>query len=403
MARRIAFASITAAAAATALLLGGVFSSEKAPPTASSADALVERSASLLDRARQTGDFSYLARADRRVAEAERSGGASPDTLALRGALANYRHRFDEGLALANRSLAREPQNIYALGVRADALFELGRYREAVRAFDELVELAPDAPSYTRAAQARQLLGRPKAAIEAAELAVEAATGKRLEAFERVYLGSLLVNGGRLARAEHEFRRALGARPSYAPALAGLGDVAEARGELRSAASFFRRALARTPSASYAESLAGVLLRLGDTAGASAAYEAAERRGTAFSLQGGRDELGSALLDLDRNVNVRDALRRAREGRRLRPSVEGDHVLAWALYKNGRCDEAHRYSVSALRFRTQDLDALYHRSLIERCLGNVAESRRFIERLRRINPYYLAAPPSARQFPLLVP
>jgi tetratricopeptide (TPR) repeat protein len=400
MPRRIAFASVAALAAAAAVMLGGVFSDEKAPPQAASADTLVEQSAASLDRARQTGDFSHLARADRTVAEAERRGGVRADTLAVRAALANYRHRFAAGLALASRALALEPENAHALGSRADALFELGRYREAVRAFDHLVELVPEAPAYTRAAQARQLLGRSEAAVEAAELAVEAATGDpKLEAFERVYLASLLVNGGRLDRGEAEYRRALESRPGYAAALAGLGDVAEARGDLRRAAALFRRALARTPSASYAASLAAVLARLGDARAAAAAYAVAERRGREFAAHGGRDQLGSALLDLDRDVRVRDALRRAREGRRLRPSIEGDHVLAWALYKNGRCGEARAFSVRALRFGTADLDAIYHRSLIERCLGNVAESRRFLERLRELNPYYLAAPPSARRLP----
>src|SRR5215203_2222779 len=68
---------------------------------------------------------------------------------------------------------------------------------------------------------------------------------------------------------------------------------------------------------------------------------------------------------------------------------------ARALYKNGRCRAAQRYSRRALRFGTEDLDAIYHRSLIERCLGNESASRRFLARLREINRHYLDAPPSA--------
>jgi hypothetical protein len=157
----------------------------------------------------------------------------------------------------------------------------------------------------------------------------------------------------------------------------------------------FRRVFARTPSSTYAEGLATSLAALGDEEGSGAAYALAERRVAAFARHGGSDELGSALLDLDRDLRVRDALERARLGRRLRPSIEGDHVLAWALYKNGRCRAAQRYSRRALRFGTEDLDAIYHRSLIERCLGNESASRRFRARLREINRHYLDAPPSA--------
>ena len=43
----------------------------------------------------------------------------------------------------------------------------LGRYGIALRELDEIVQLAPDAPAYLRVAQARQLLGRPAAAVGA--------------------------------------------------------------------------------------------------------------------------------------------------------------------------------------------------------------------------------------------
>jgi tetratricopeptide (TPR) repeat protein len=397
MGRRLRITSITTIAivVAAAVLLGGAVSSETAPPGAAS-NADVARAAEHLDRARTTARFAELTLAEQALAEAERGAGESAEGLTVAADLANYRHRFSTGLALASRALALEPENTSALGARVDALLELGRYRSGVKALDRLVELEPGAPAYTRVAQARQLLGRPAAAIEAARLAVEAAAGEpRLEAFERVYLASLLANRGRLGLAEDELRSALAARAGYAPARAGLADIAASRGHHRRAATLFRRVFARTPSSTYAEGLATALAALGDEEGSGAAYALAERRAAAFARHGGSDELGSALLDLDRDLRVRDALERARRGRRLRPSIEGDHVLAWALYKNGRCREAQRYSRRALRFGTEDLDAIYHRTLIERCVGNDAASRRFRARLRGINRHYLDAPPSA--------
>lgn len=397
MGRRLRITSMTTIAivVAAAVLLGGAVSSETAPPGAAS-NADVARAAEHLDRARTTARFAELTLAEQALAEAERGAGESAEGLTVAADLANYRHRFSTGLALARRALALEPENTSALGARVDALLELGRYRSGVKALDRLVELEPGAPAYTRVAQARQLLGRPAAAIEAARLAVEAAAGEpRLEAFERVYLASLLANRGRLGLAEDELRSALAARAGYAPARAGLADIAASRGHHRRAATLFRRVFARTPSSTYAEGLATALAALGDEEGSGAAYALAERRAAAFARHGGSDELGSALLDLDRDLRVRDALERARRGRRLRPSIEGDHVLAWALYKNGRCREAQRYSRRALRFGTEDLDAIYHRTLIERCVGNDAASRRFRARLRGINRHYLDAPPSA--------
>jgi tetratricopeptide (TPR) repeat protein len=395
MGRRLRIASIITIAivVAAAVLLGGAASSETAPPGGAS-DADVARAANHLDRARATARFAELTLADHALAEAERD--ESAERLTVAAGLANYRHRFSTGLALARRALALEPENISALGARVDALLELGRYRRGVKALDRLVELEPGAPAYTRVAQARQLLGRPAAAIEAARLAVEAAAGEpRLEAFQRVFLATLLANRGRLGEARDELRTALAVHAGYAPARAGLADIAALRGHHRRAATLFREVLTRTPSSTYAEGLASALAALGDEEGSGAAYAIAERRAAAFARHGGSDELGSALLDLDRDLRVRDALERARRGRQLRPSIEGDHVLAWALYKNGRCQAAQRYSRRALRFGTEDLDAIYHRSLIERCLGNESASRRFRARVRGINRHYLDAPPSA--------
>jgi tetratricopeptide (TPR) repeat protein len=63
-------------------------------------------------------------------------------------------------------------------------------------------------------------------------------------------------------------------------------------------------------------------------------------------------------------------------------------VLAWALYRNGRCTEARTYSVRALRLGTRDALKLFHRGMIERCLGRPAEARTFFARALAVNPYF---------------
>jgi len=67
--------------------------------------------------------------------------------------------------------------------------------------------------------------------------------------------------------------------------------------------------------------------------------------------------------------------RRARVGRAERPSIDGDDVLGWAFYKNGRCGEALAHSRRALRLGTHDALKIFHRGMIELCLGRRAEGR----------------------------
>jgi tetratricopeptide (TPR) repeat protein len=139
----------------------------------------------------------------------------------------------------------------------------------------------------------------------------------------------------------------------------------------------------------YAVALGDVEAQLGHAGLAASAYARAADLEAAFADNGGRNQLETALFDLDHDRNVADALRRARIGQRFRPSIEGEHVLAWALYKNGRCVEAKKHSIRALRLGTKDTGAMLHRSYIERCLGNPDGARAFRTMALAANPYAL--------------
>jgi tetratricopeptide (TPR) repeat protein len=122
-------------------------------------------------------------------------------------------------------------------------------------------------------------------------------------------------------------------------------------------------------------------------------YERALALENEFAGYGGRNQIETALFDLDHDRNLGDALERARIGLRFRPGVEGLHTFAWALFKNGRCAEAIPYSDRALTLAPTDTGALYHRSLIEECLGNNKAAVRYASRVRSLDPTFLA--PSA--------
>jgi tetratricopeptide (TPR) repeat protein len=428
---RLLAAAVTAVSVIGVVLLGGVFRETRAEPegvalapaaaaglasgfgtgdTASLAVRLQDavrarpddaRSRALLglalaQRARETGDAVFYTRAEAALRGAV---ALDPDnveaTLGL-GSVALSRHRFREALAFGRRAQELAPSSAAPLGVVGDALLELGRYPEAFATFDRMVTLKPSVSSYARTAYARELRGDTAGAIEAMTLAADAAGTGASEgaAFARTQLANLLLST-RPAAAERIYREALLLRPRYAPALVGLGHALEARGKLLRAAELHREALAAAPSPDAAAALGAVLSRLGRQHEAERAYERAHALELDFARHGGRNHLETAMLDLDRDRNVRDALRRARIGHAERPSVEGEHVLAWALYKNGRCEEARRHSIRHLRLGTPDSDGLYHRVLIERCLGDTRAAATFLKRLRRVEPTYLQAPPSA--------
>jgi tetratricopeptide (TPR) repeat protein len=340
-------------------------------------------------RARETGDPGFYPRSE---AALRRSLGLVEDNdLALAGlaALAASRHRFTEAVRLAEQALAVNPYSAAALGILGDARIETGDYEAAFEAFDRMAALKPTAASYARVAYARELLGRTGAAIVAMKLAVSAAaaTGEPA-AWTLVELGNLYINSGRVRLAERAYREALARFPGYHRADAALARVQAARGRLDESVGLYRRALEAVPLPEYAARLGETLEAAGRVAEAAEAYELVDAMQRLLEANGARTELETALVDLDRDVNLADALARAREAYAERKSIEADDVLAWGLYRNGRCKEARAHAARALRLGTRDALKLFHLGMIERCLGRPAAARRAFASALEVNPHF---------------
>jgi tetratricopeptide (TPR) repeat protein len=392
-----------AAVVAGAALFGGIaregrVDDAEAAGTSAAQQAIVA-GLELQERARVTGDPRLYVPTERsfRRALALEPGNAA----ALRGlaAVAASRHRFAESLELAQRARRLEPWVPAVYGLIGDAELELGRYGAAFAAFDRMVAMKPSASSYARVSYARELRGDLDGAVVAMRLAADAAPFGEPAAWTRTLLGRLLAADRRPAAAARRFEEALFVEPGYAAARAGLAELAVGRGDLATARRQLVRAARGSTVPEYWASLGDVSASLGRNADARRAWAEAERLERLFAAHGGRNLLETAEFDLNHDRNVRSALDRARRGRAERPSVEGDHVLAWALYKNGLCAEARTVSLRSFRLGTQDVDGLYHHSLIEACLGNDAAAARYRGRVRSLDPGYLANAPSAWRLP----
>lgn len=340
-------------------------------------------------RARETGDPSFYPRSEEAL---RRSLALAPrNYLSVTGlaALAASRHRFQEARVLATQAVRLNPRSPQAYGVLGDALVELGRYREAFARFDRMASLKPNLASYSRVSYARELLGRPRAAIAAMKLAVEAGAGTgEPAAWVLVQLGNLYFDRGRLSRAEREYRGALARFPAYVHAQAGLARVAAARGRYGRAAALYESAVEKLPLPQYEGALGDVLRLAGRTAEAERAYGVVDATEELLRANGVRTELETALFDLDHARDPVDALARARAAYRERRSIEGDDVLAWALYENGRCRDALVHSERALRLGTRDALKIFHRGMIELCLGRDAAGRASLARALALNPHF---------------
>src|SRR3954471_20767164 len=187
-------------------------------------------------KVRETGDATYYAKADGVVARALRLAPGDPAALTERAALEGSRHDFRGALrdALAARRAAPEVDKPF--GVLVDALVELGRYRQAGAALQEMVDRKPDLAAYARVSYFRELHGDLRGAAAAMRLAVSARSGTAENtAYVQALLGDLELARGRVGAAALAYRQALALVPRYAAADAGLARVEAARGDLSAA------------------------------------------------------------------------------------------------------------------------------------------------------------------------
>ena len=80
----------------------------------------------------------------------------------------------------------------------ADAEIELGRYADAARDIQRLVDTKPGLAAYARASYYRELSGDLRGAIEAMRLAVAAGGARENRAYVQVLLGDLELQRGRV-------------------------------------------------------------------------------------------------------------------------------------------------------------------------------------------------------------
>ena len=339
-------------------------------------------------RARETGDPSFFSRSGEALSRAGAAGGPQPLIAQARASLANSRHLFTEGLALAREAVQRDPENAGAYGALGDALLNLGRYQAAFRAYDHMVVLAPGIASLTRVANARELLGRPEAAARAVRFALSLDhTVPEHVAWTRVLLGNVDFNRGRLDRAARSYRGALRREPGYVHAEAGLARVDAAQGRYAAAATRLQRVVAALPIPAYVILLGDVLHASGQESAAQKQYALVGAIERLFAANGVRTELQTAVFDLDHGRNVAAALARARAAHRSAPGIYADDALAWGLFRAGRCQEARGHSARALRLGTRDALIVFHRAMIERCLG-ASSARGWFQRALAINPNF---------------
>jgi tetratricopeptide (TPR) repeat protein len=352
-------------------------------------DALAQLGFAYQLRWRETGDASFLPRSEGALTRALRVKPDDANAILGLGSLALIRHEFRQALAHGRRAAQLLPGSARPYGVVGDALIELGRYDAAFAAIDRMAALKPNLASYARVAYARELVGDRAGALEAMQLALEAAAGQpEPSAWAHVEIAKLELGQGRLEAARRHARAALRAFPGYPAGLVELARAEAARGRFDNATRVARQSADAVPSAASVALLADVLDRTGRHA------EARRQRGVVavidrlLRVNGVRVDLEAAAYRADQRIRLRETVTLARQARADRPSIYGDDALAWALARAGRCSEALPLAERALRLGTKDALLYFHRGYSEGCAGNRAAMRKWYAKALALSPEF---------------
>ena len=270
-----------------------------------------------------------------------------------------------------------------------DAHVELGEYEQAVTVLQEMMDMRPGLNSYSRTAYVRELYGDMDGAIEAMRMAAQVGwPGDEPTLWTTVQLGNLYWNRGDLANAEAVYQAALSQSPNYIYALAGMARIWTAQGRDEEAIAQYRQVIARIPLPEFAIALGELLESTGDTKGAQEQYELVELIQTLNASAGMNVDLEMALFNSDHGADPAAALVQAEAAYAERKTLYAADVLAWALYHNGRADEAQPYMEEALRLNTQDARLFYHAGMIALAVGDHAGAREYLAHALAINPHF---------------
>ncbi|MEV8099866.1 tetratricopeptide repeat protein [Kitasatospora sp. NPDC085879] len=352
------------------------------------AEALGSLGLAYVQRARTTADPSYYPKAETVLTHslsAQPTGNAT--ATAGMAALAAARHDFAAALDWAQKAVALSPDNSTVYGILADAYTQLGRYPESFEAVQHMVDLRPGTPSLSRASYAWELRGDTAAATENMQRALDDANTPADRAFTLYHLSLLALDNGdartALARAETGLRAA----PGTASLLEARARAEAAHGNPDAAVADLRQAVAQVPQPEYVLELGDLLQSLGRTDEAAQQYTVFRAEQQLFTDNGVALDTDAALFEADHGDPGR-ALAIAEQGLRTRPFLEMHDAYAWALHVNGRDREALQQSDRALTTGMRNALFHYHRGMIEKALGNLAEARTELTTALAINPAF---------------
>jgi tetratricopeptide (TPR) repeat protein len=336
----------------------------------------------LARRARETADTAFYREAR---AATERSLQIEPGNLEgrkLQVWILLGQHEFQRAVDTAEQINRSMPDDVLVYGFLVDGYTELGRYAEAEKAAQWMLDMRPgNVPGLTRAAYLRELFGDHEGAVELMDSAYRRTAHAEVEdrAWILTQIAHLSLLTCRTGPAEALLTEALKLFPDYHYALAQMAELRTTQGRLPEAAVLRARHVGVAPHPENRYELGAALVRAGKSADAEVQWQAFET--AARAEMSGWDNANVELIYyyVDHAGRPAEALAIARREAERRRDIRTLEALAWALQANGRSSEAKTEMDKALAVGIRAAASFYHAGTIAAAAGDATAARKYWE------------------------
>ena len=354
--------------------------------------------AAYFQRARETGDVSDFQLAEQSLTKSLDlvSVDFSADTaLETMAEVCMGEHRFADALTYAQKALSLGTGDVSSFAIVGDAYADMGEYDKAGVAYGRLtprdMTLSPRA-AYARDSRISYLkfiAGDSAGAINLMKTAVTEGVEAQLPSENLAWLyyelGEYEFQAGDPGAANNAYLTALNIHPGDYRALAGLGKLRGTSGRYAEAIKLYQSAIAVVPMPIYVAELGDMYTEAGNLAEARKQYQLVEYIGLLGHINQVLHNRDLALFYADHDLKLDESLVLAHKEFEVRHDIYTWDALAWALYKNGKYQEASDAIDHALRPGARDALLFFHAGMIASRLGQTTQAKERLQTALRIN------------------